>query len=109
MSKCLNPDCKCGGACKVCNCKINKYNIVGEMWDVLPSDMKEEVVTLIDNYIEATGEEELKNSKFTFGKNEGVGVNGMICIPNLILSVEDKGLRINTGITLERLSDVLNK
>lgn len=101
---CSDPNCKCGGACKVCKCKLDKYNIQGEMWETLPDELKEEVVTILDGYIKATNNENLKDSIFLFGPSDSL--SGRIpMVPNLMIKSEDMDVAINTGLTLEKIHD----
>lgn len=103
---CSNPNCKCGGACKVCKCKLDKYNIQGEMWKTLPDELKEEVVSLLDGYIKSTNNENLKDSVFSFEPSDLSSRGIMPIVPNLMIKSDDMEVAINTGITLERIHDL---
>lgn len=98
----MKKECKCGGTCKVCKCKLEKYKIKGEMWDMISDKTKEEVIINLENFMKVT-DKDLKDKSFIFETARNLGMGLMV--PYLMLKVEGEDLMINSGITLERLHD----
>lgn len=93
---CANPNCACGGKCKVCKCSL-EYDFKGDYLEKLTIDD----FKMITHLLEALDVE--KGSEVVLGKS---GVENRF-VPHLMATVTSTGDVINTGISFEMLADRL--
>lgn len=99
--ECKNPNCKCGGKCKVCKCELETqpldYKLVGPYVDLLTDGEKKNIKAMLEN-LNVT-----KDSPVCIEMN-GSKERGAL-VPFLMAKSRAMDFYLNTGITLESISD----
>lgn len=93
---CANPNCTCGGKCKVCKCSL-EYDFKGEYLNKLTADEFKMISHLLESL------DVKKGSEVVLGRSG----SGDIFIPYLMATVPSTGDVINTGLSFEMLASRL--